>query len=234
MDRFKLELDSAGERKITMQTRPNVLQGFLDLLTYSPNQCASMIHKLYLDVRAFPQPEDHQGVIGFLHLLPALRHLTVFGGGSLDAAGIRIFQRLLSCSDSDRNTLAVGETVSLSARSLSRGYFPFHWLVKQGILSTSVPINHLPAIVIKQIQFIRSSGSQSTDYKLRALEVELSSGSMPAGGIPFLLGSDFATTLEHLHIHRSVVDPSMFFSSFLQQFSLMRMIYLFSFNNSGT
>jgi hypothetical protein len=149
-----MDINAAGEAwKIKMPTRPGGLPELVDILVYSPNQCASMINRLYLDVMAFTHPCDHKSILDFLRRLPALRHLIVFGSASLDAAGIRIFQVLLSTINSNLNILPVGETISLSATSRFLGHFPLHQLVSLGILSTFIPINHLPSMVIKQITF---------------------------------------------------------------------------------
>jgi hypothetical protein len=105
----------------------------------------------------------------------------------------------------------MGETISLSATALSIAQFPFDWLVNLGVLSTRVLLHNLAGLLqIKQIIFSRSSGGQpTTHYKLCALEVQLRhGGTMSPDDIPFLLGSDFATTLEHLNISCIVFNPS--------------------------
>jgi hypothetical protein len=219
MKRFTVELSASGGY-FRMQTRPNVLDGLLDILARSPNHCASMIHKLYLDIIAFPQPDNCQSVLDFLRLLPALRHLIIFDSDGNPEPASRTFQLLLSGTNSDLNVLPAGESISLSLRTVSEQHSPLDWLVNLGILSTSVPTNHLPTVMVKQITFIRTTGSQpTTHYKLYALEMEFNSHSTSTYDIPSLLGADFATTLEHLHISRLAREPSVFF--------LMRLIYLF-------
>ena len=143
--------------------------------------------------------------------LPALRHLILFSSGRNRALARRTFQLLLSNTNSDLHILPVGASISLSLtttlswRHLALTIARF---VELGVLSTSVPINHLPTVDIMQITFSRFTGNQlTTHYKLSALEVE-HRGHKPSGDILSLLGSDFATTLEHFHISRLATDPS--------------------------